>query len=72
MSRVAEYRRDLIARRAAASGMSVEAFLEQSEREADRVRELNMLRYSRPHQWQAIARAALAHGRRFVVAGEAV
>jgi hypothetical protein len=61
-SRVKAARDAMIARRAAAAGLSVEAYLAAGEREADLVLAINRARSSKAHQRATIARGAAARG----------
>lgn len=58
----------MIARKAAAAGLSVETFMYRGQIEADRVRRANELVYGgRRTGWSAIGDKAAAHNRTWVV-----
>lgn len=63
MSKIEAYRAAMLAKRAAKAGISVEELLRRGEAEAERTRQILMLRSSRDLQFKAFARKAAAHGR---------
>lgn len=63
MTPVTEYKRNLLARRAAKAGVTVDELVRLSTADADRTRRLTELRGNRRSAWQTIAANAAKHGR---------
>lgn len=67
MSRVAAYREQMLARKAAAAGCSVAELLRRGERQLQISYRVVELRCNRRSGWPEIARRALAYGRTWQV-----
>lgn len=67
MSKIDAYRQKMLARKAAAAGVSVEELLRRGEAQAEINRRAGELRFDRASGWAAIARKAAAHGRTWEV-----
>lgn len=64
MSKIAAYRAAMLARKAAAAGITVEELIRRSEMETELTRRVTELRFiDHTSGWQSIARKAAAHGR---------
>ncbi len=66
MTKIAAYKANMIAKRAAAAGMSVADFLAFSEAENDRQRDLYELTTCRARQWSVLTTFAAKSGRSFL------
>lgn len=67
MTKIDAYRQAMIARKAAAAGLSVEEFVRRSEVQAAITRRAWEVRMDRTSGWPSIARKAAAHGRTWEV-----